>query len=206
MPDAVLAGVEQLVNRLLALDPETAGRLAPLAGRVIAFEFAGFGTRVYAVPGPAQVQIYGAYDSEPDAVLTGTPLAFARLGMSERKADQIFQGEIRATGDTRLAQDFGAIIAALDIDWEEQLSKIVGDLPAHQVGRGVRALGRWFDRSGDRVAANLADYLQEEGRLLPTRYEVERFVADIDTLRDDVERLAARVARLAGARGPSGSA
>ena len=44
--------------------------------------------------------------------------------------------------------------------------------------------------------ANIREYLQEESRELPSRYEVERFTADVNALRDDVERLAARVQRL----------
>jgi len=32
--------------------------------------------------------------------------------------------------------------------------------------------------------------------LLPHRFEVEAFLADVDTLRDDVERLEARIALL----------
>ena len=46
--------------------------------------------------------------------------------------------------------------------------------------------------------------LQEEGRLLPTRYEIDQFLADVDRLRDDGERLAARVERLR-LRLPSGA-
>jgi ubiquinone biosynthesis protein UbiJ len=46
------------------------------------------------------------------------------------------------------------------------------------------------------MGANIREYLQEESRDAPSRYEVERFASRVDTLRDDVDRLAARVARL----------
>jgi ubiquinone biosynthesis protein UbiJ len=42
----------------------------------------------------------------------------------------------------------------------------------------------------------MVEYLQEEGRDLPTPTEVEEFLADVDRLRDDAERLEARLARL----------
>ena len=76
------------------------------------------------------------------------------------------------------------------------------------MGSGLRALADWGRKSSDTLTQDLKEYLQEEGRLVPTAYEVQGFLDRVDTLRDDVERLAARVERLArGRQGPgSGSA
>ena len=200
IPDAALAALESALNRYIGLDPEGAARLAALQGRLICVELRGFGTRFYLIPGPDGLQLFGAYEGEPDCLLRGTPLALARLGLAERKEDQLFGGEVEVEGDTHLAQDFGAVIAGLDVDWEEQLSRLVGDPVAHQVGEGARALGTWGRKSADTLTQDLKEYLQEEARLLPTDYEVRAFLDRVDTLRDDVERLAARVERLARRR------
>jgi len=208
IPDAALAGLEAALNRYIALDPEGAARLAPLHGRLIAIELAGFGTRIDLIPGPDGLQVFGAYEGEPDCLLRGSPLGLARMGLAERKEDQLFGGEVQVEGDTRLAQEFGAFLGGLDVDWEEQLSRLVGDPIAHQVGSGLRALADWGRKSSATLTQDLKEYLQEEGRLVPTAYEVQGFLDRVDTLRDDVERLAARVERLArGRQGPgSGSA
>jgi ubiquinone biosynthesis protein UbiJ len=197
IPDAAVAGLEQALNRYLALDPEGAGRLARLHGRVICIEIAGFGARLYLVPGARGIQAFGTYAGEPDCVLRGPPLALVRIGLTQRKEDQLFSGEVQVTGDTHLAQEFGRLIASIEVDWEEQLSRLIGDPAAHQIGSAARATRRWGSRSTDTLAQDLKEYLQEEGRLLPTRYEVQAFLDDVDTLRDDVERLAARVERIA---------
>jgi ubiquinone biosynthesis protein UbiJ len=47
------------------------------------------------------------------------------------------------------------------------------------------------------MASNIREYLQEESRDVPSRYEVERFAQQVDSLRDDVARLEARLNRLA---------
>jgi ubiquinone biosynthesis accessory factor UbiJ len=204
IPDAALAGLETALNRYIALDPEGAARLGPLHGRLIAIELAGFGTRIYLIPGPDGLQVFGAYESEPDCLLRGSPLALARMGLAERKEDELFAGEVEVEGDTRLAQDLGAFLSGLDVDWEEQLSRLVGDPVAHQVGQGLRSVGRWGHKSADTLTQDLKEYLQEEARLLPTDYEVQAFLDRVDTLRDDVERLAARIDRLArGSKSPS---
>jgi ubiquinone biosynthesis protein UbiJ len=123
------------------------------------------------------------------------------MGVSRRKEDQLFSGEVQVTGDTHLAQKFGDIVGGLDVDWEEQLSLLVGDGLAHEAGSRVRAAGRWGRRTGNTLAENVKEYLQEEIRLLPGRYEVQGFLTDVDRLRDDVERLAARIERLSKRRG-----
>lgn len=203
VPEAALAALEALVNRYLALDREGSRRLAALQGRVFLIEVAGFETRLYLIPGADRIQLFGGYAGAPDCILRGSPAALARLGLSRRREGQLFGGEVQIQGDTHLAQDLGELLGGIEVDWEEQLARLVGDPAAHQVGSGVRAAGRWGRRSADTLMQDVREYLQEEGRLVPSRYEVEAFLDRVDVLRDDVERLEARIERLAG-RTPRG--
>jgi ubiquinone biosynthesis protein UbiJ len=188
--------LETALNAYLSLDPEASRRLADLSGRVIAIEVQGVGLRLYLVPGPHGVQILRRIEGDPDCVLSGTPIALARLGASREQADELFSGGVRVSGDTEVGQRFGRILGSLDVDWEEQLSRVTGDLLAHQVGRGLRGLLRWAGGARRTLEQDLGEYVQEELRLLPGRLEVEAFLGDVDDLRDEVERLEARVARL----------
>jgi len=197
IPDAALAALEATINRYLALDPEGAARLADLQGKVILIEVAGFDARLYLIPGPAGVHLYGDYAGTPDCVLRAAPLALARLGVSRRKEDQLFSGAVRIEGDTHLAQAFSDFLSGLEVDWEEQLSRLVGDTVAHRIGSQVRATERWGRRTADTLTEDVKEYLQEEARLLPGRYEVQAFLDEVDLVRDGVERLAARIERLA---------
>jgi ubiquinone biosynthesis protein UbiJ len=191
-----LAALEAAINGLLSLDPEGAAGLTSLESRVIAFEFMGFGNRLYFIPGQGRLQVFGAYDAEPDCLLRGTPVALATLGMAHAKEDALFSGQVEIEGDTALAHRFGNLLANLDIDWEEQLARLTGDPFAHALGSRVRSVSRWGQGSLATLGEDLTDYLQEEGRLLPSRYELESFLTEVDRLRDDGERLAARVNRL----------
>lgn len=193
-----VALLEDAFNRLLNLDPSAHARLTSLHGKVIRVEVVGLGLRLYCVPGLEGVQLFapGEGELEPDCVLRGTPLGFARLGLGAEPADELFQGGVEMRGDTEVGQRFGALLAQLDIDWEEQLSRLTGDVVAHRVGQGVRDLGRWGQRTGERLTETTREYLQEEARLLPSHWEAEEFAAGVEALRDDAERLAARVERL----------
>jgi len=196
IPDAALAALEATINRYLALDPEGAARITDLQGKVILIEVIGFDTRFYLIPGPAGVHFYGDYAGTPDCILRAAPLALARLGVSHRKADRLFSGEVQIEGDTHLAQAFGDFLSGLEVDWEEQLARLVGDVAAHWIGSQIRAADRWGRRTADTLTEDVKEYLQEEARLLPSHYEVQAFLDEVDLVRDGVERLAARIERL----------
>lgn len=200
IPEALLLSLQASANRFLALDPEGAERLADVQGQVLLIELEGFGSRLFVVPGQHTLGLYGSYDAEPDCTVRGTPAALLRLSLAEHREDEIFSGAIEITGDNRVAQRIGDVFRNLDIDWEEQLAHLFGDGVAQRIGHQARAARQWAERSGANLARNLREFLQEEGRLLPTDEELRRFLTGVDILRDDVERLGARIDRLAPSR------
>ena len=135
-------------------------------------------------------------DDAPDTVLRGTPYTMARLGLSKKSGELLFSGAVEIDGDAELGQRFKALLDSIDIDWEEQLSRITGDVIAHQIGVAWRDLQAWRRQATETLSKDAVEYFQEESRDLPTPTEVEAFLAGIDTLRSDVDRLEQRVARL----------
>lgn len=207
MRDLGYAGLEAALNGYLGLDPVTRERLAALHGRIIGLEVLGLGLTLFFTPDETgALQVHGRHEGEPDCWLRGAPLDLLRAGDRAKGADQLFSQRVRIEGDSGLAQRFGAILGEIDIDWEEHLSRIVGDVAAHEVGSAARAAQDFGRRAGRTADQNLREYLQEEARLLPTRYEVNEFLDAVDVLRDDVERLAARVERLRYRSGGEGEA
>ncbi len=197
IPASVLAAIEGALNQYIALDPTGARAFEPTYGRIISIEIEGLGTRLTLIPGPDRVQVFGAYDATPDCLIRGAPLALLRMMTASRKESQLSSGAVQIEGDTAVAQSLSGALAGLDIDWEEQLARVLGDPIANQIGRALRAAGDWGGRTGESVRANVKEYLEQGSRLLPTRYEVNEYLRQVDTLRDDVERLAERIARLA---------
>jgi len=191
-PAVLAAGLETAFNALLRLDPETQARLAALDGNVIAIEPEGLGLILYLWPNASGIQIKDCHEGEPTVYIRGTPLALARQWRGQRPTD----GAITVEGNTAVASEFQAALAHLDIDGEEQLSKGIGDAAAHQTGQLLRGFQRWSQRTGDTLLHNSAEYLQQEAQVLPPRHAVEQFLSAVDTLREDADRMAARIERL----------
>lgn len=202
-PGAVVSrGLESAFNRYLLLDPAAGGRLAGLEGRVIALELRGLDLMlVFRVQGQG-IAFIDEPVLTPDTVLRGTPLGIARLGLGRgNTTGTLFSGDVEIAGDVETGQAFKAVLDAIDIDWEEQLSRFTGDMLAHQMGNAARHAGRWLDHARLTLERDLSEYLQEELRVVPTRIEIENLIEDIGRLGMDTDRLEARLRRLLAARG-----
>ena len=134
-------------------------------------------------------------DVEPDVVITGSLLTLARMaGASGEGA--VRDGALDLTGDAYTAQTFQELLALAKPDLEEELSMLVGDVAAHRAGELARGLGNWVREARKTMGSNIREYLQEERGEVPSRYEVEKFASAVDSLRDDVARLEARLNRM----------
>lgn len=195
--DLALQGIETSLNALIDLDQQAPAKLARLHGQVIAIALRGTGITFYFVAdNSGRLQVYGSHEGEPDATIEGSPIDLMRASDQHQGSAELFAGNVSMSGDTGLAQRFSEVLGSLNIDWEEQLSKYVGDISAHEIGRAVRDAQAQGKRLGDIGTQNLSEYLTEEARLLPHRFQFEAWQQDVETTRDDVERLAARIGLL----------
>ncbi len=190
-----LTALETAINAYLRLDPETLERLGRLQDKVIAIELKGLDITFYALPGRYGLRLQPHWEDEVDTTISGTPLAFSRLGLGD-SSQALFSGDVTIKGDVETGQRFKRILDEMDIDWEEQLSRFTGDVIAHRTGDLIRDGLRWGRRVVESLRQDVSEYLQEESRILPSRAEATAFMDEVDRLRDDVERLEARVKRL----------
>lgn len=130
-----------------------------------------------------------------DATLSGTPGALARLAATGDEG-LLRSRAVRISGDPLVARDFRDLISIAAPELEEELARLVGDLPARQAGNFLRGLAGWGLDAADRLSRSFAEFLQEESRDLPARPEVEIFLDDVDVLAADTARLEARIRRL----------
>jgi len=187
--------IEDVGNRLLRLDPETLRRLGDLQGRVVCIEFRDLGRKIYLHPSESGFRLATESDRTPAVTLRGTLATFGRLGLGA-ETETLNAGELDIEGDAALGQRLQRIFRNLDLDWEEPLARLFGDPLGHEIGRAARAAFAWHLQAFKTFGLNTAEYLQEEARLLPVRYEVEAFLNGVDGARADVDRLAARIQRL----------
>ncbi len=179
------------VNHVLRGTPAALERLRPHAGRTVVFRVA-LARMALTVQATGEVASAAA-DATPDLTVRISPFLLPRLAAGE---DAAFR-EIETEGDAELAQEVSFLARNLAWDVEEDLAGVVGDIAAHRIVGAARATRDWARESGLRVAQGAAEYWTEESPVLASRVKVEDFVRGVAELRDAVERLEKRIARLA---------
>jgi len=190
--DPLFQPLEAILNRNIAGSSRARGLLARLEGRSLEIRVAASPLRIRFSAADGAVSVAQGGDVEPDAVIDGSPIALAALA-GPGAEDRIRAGSVRISGDAETAQSFRKLFEAARPDFEEELSRVFGDAAAHHlanVARGALDFGR---RAFTTLALNLGEYLTEESRDLPARAEVEAWLEGVDRLREDVDRLEARI-------------
>ena len=197
---ALTATLETAFNAWLKLDKASHGnaleRLQAMQGKLICLHISNPDLKVYFLPTADAVRVTTEYDAAPDVTIQGSAIALMRLSASEDTGKAMLEQGIKIDGDMGLGNRFSQILREIDVDWEELLSHAVGDVLAHQMGQLARDTKGWLDSSAHAMRLNTREYLQEEARLLPADAEIRRYLDEVDTLRMDADRLAARLKRL----------
>lgn len=200
---------ESLINRALKLDPEFLESLEPMSGKIVAVELSGLDISIFfslGVEGVTFLQLSEAEEvlcgRSPDIGFRGSPAALLRMVGAMRRGAAAFGDDVRLSGDLAALESLRDAFRTLDVDLEELLSRLVGDIAAHEIGRAARALLSWGKNTRETLISDAGEYLVEELRVSPPSHELEDFVAEVDRLRDDVERIEKRVDRLRKVKEP----
>lgn len=160
------------------------------AGKVIALHIAFVQTKLMILP-DGSLDL-AADNAHADASIDISPSLALRL-MAKDDAAKL---HIKVEGDAHLATELGKVLQYMRWDIEEDLSKVVGDIPAHQLSHfGKQSVGT-VKKQAANLAAMLVEYWQEEMPLLAKKWQVEQFNADVDYLRSDFARLDKKLAKL----------
>ena len=192
----LISTLELALNQYLSLDEDVSLFLKPVAGKVIAINIQPFNETIYLCPTNEKIQVLETYLPEVDATISGTLSALGLMGLSSTPMRSIFSGEVTIEGDTQIAHKFQQLFDKLDIDLEEKLSHLTGDVIAHKVGNFFRSSQQWTAESVETFKLNTKEFLQEETRDLPAGPEADILYSQIDEIRSDFDRLSARIEQL----------
>jgi ubiquinone biosynthesis protein UbiJ len=176
------------LNHVVARAPWAQEKLTPFAGREALFVMSPFRLQLLVTADGKFANGKGA----PDVEITlpaDTPLvALQGTDKAMRNA--------RINGSVEFADTLGFVLRHLSWDFEEDLSRIVGDIAAHRIAESLRTLTAWQKQASQNLAENAVEYLRDETGMLPSPQEISAFSSEVDHLRDDLARLEKRLQKL----------
>jgi ubiquinone biosynthesis protein UbiJ len=199
---AWLASAEAVLNRNIAASTPGQTLAKRLEGTSLQVDVEGI-TRVRAACGAGRLALLAGDDSPADAVISGSAPALLQLfrtgspAQAGSAAQSGSAGQTRPSvqirGDAEIANLYRELFAAARPDLEEELSRWVGDMPARHLSQLAKSVRTWARRARRTAGENITEYLQEEGRDLVTKTEMEEFLRGVDGVRDGVDRIEARL-------------
>jgi ubiquinone biosynthesis protein UbiJ len=188
----------------LSMDARTHEAIAALGTRVLELRVTVPELQVFVLTGEGGVRLAGHHEGSVDCIVSGMASDYISLLLAPDKPAALVNGNLRVSGDSSVLLALEKSLATLDIDWEERLATVIGEIPAHQIGRAARASAGIGRRARNAFERHLEEFIHEEARLAPPRQEVEDFLADLRQLSSRADRLEAglrRIGRRIAARG-----
>lgn len=189
LPESVLATA---LNALLDRQPMSRERLLRHAGKRVILalplrplELGLDADGRFTVPGPESEadELAGAVSS-----VTLTPqLAALPKWITGGNIGDLFGAE----GDGLLAADLAKALA--DFDWVLALRPYLGDMAASRVDQFIQGFSQWRTQAVDAAGRNVAEYAVHEAGLLAEPHAAREFIAEVDRLREDTDRLEVRL-------------
>ena len=181
------------LNTLLESEPWARARLAPFAGELLELRSPPLPALRFSIVTEGRLAP-AAGEAAASLVIAIGPGALAAAARGE---EHLLRA-VDVSGNAALAAEVMFLVRHLRWDVEEEVAKVFGDAAAHRLVGAARGVAAWHADAARRLAESFIEYAAEEKQLLVTRGELEGIAAAQARLRDGLERLEKRVARLGG--------
>ena len=190
----LISSIESSINLYLKARPRAQQRLNELAGQSLRVTLEPSGQQTVILFAIDQIRVLREFEGDVTTEISGELSKLIQMAKEPRSV--MFGQGVRVSGDSALLQRLQNALAEPELDLEQWLANTIGDLPASAISQQVKAVMRGLNSATDSLQRSTSEYLQEELKALPSKVEVEAFSSEVQTLRNQVDLLARRVARI----------
>ncbi len=201
IPRLMLAGLisasEQAISagmRAADIQPE---QLAPMAGKVLKLRVTDLDLDVWIICGDERWWLATESQGAADVELSGTlgSLVETARSLTQPNAPLIFEGlDIR--GSVGVLQTMQKTFQAMDLDWEDAVTKALGPIPAGMLIQTLRTARSRWTTSRDSLRRQAQEFLRSEQKALVTDDTFSKTEARITSLNRQIDRTEVRMKRL----------
>ena len=180
----------RLLQHLFSQNTWAYAALQPFAGKSVRFNIKPITTTLVVLEN-GNLALAGEVNTA-DATVSMSPSVALRLLANDDSAKML----INIEGDTHLAAELSKVLQGISWDYEEDLSKLIGDITANKLGQWARDTSAGLKKQSINIAEMVSEYWQEEVPMIAKKRHVEQIIFDVDALRADVDRTEKRLDKL----------
>ena len=188
--------VEDLLNRVLAKDSYLQSRLKTFSGKSLQISVHPLGTTVTVLFEQDRIRLLSSpaelLDIEITASIRGNVSELLPLLIEKPDRRPLSNPAITITGDINFIQDIYAILHNLDIDWEDYLAPMLGNLITNELSQFGKDLQEWTQQVSSNMKRNVDEYLKEEERIFPKKEQLKDFSEELERLKLKIDRVKAK--------------
>ena len=191
---------EELLNRVLAKDPHLQSQLVKFAGKSLQINVHPPGIMVTALLEKDRIELLSTeaelLDIQITASITGNVGQLLPLILEKRDNRPLSNPALAITGDASFIQELHASLSSLDIDWEDYLAPLLGNLITNELSHISNDIRNWSKQASVNMRRNVNEYLIEEERIFPKKEQLDDFNEELDYLKIRIDRINAKASIL----------
>jgi ubiquinone biosynthesis protein UbiJ len=189
--------LQGLINQAIKIDPTAAKQLEPLHLKSLRLQCTEPDLDVQIRIEQGFIELTPGTDNNSEQSVTthiiGDLSAFIQVLSSEDKTSSVINSSLTVKGDSQLLMQLQSALSSIDFDWEYHLAKLIGDLPAHQIGKLHRHGLQFIKQSQPIFKRHLQEFLLEEAKLTPHQAEMDQFANELQQCTQQLERIEAKL-------------
>lgn len=192
---SVSAILETLINQVLRYNLHGTRVLKPLSGKTLTLQLAELTFPLSFTVSDEKLHVISSEEHFDCRIITSINSLLA-LNKSQQLTELIKNDQLDIQGDLKIAQRFADLTQSLDIDWQTELAKRIGDVPTYKIGQLGRQLLQKLNFAAQQISADASEWLVHEKSLLVTAAELSYFSHNVCTLAQDASVLNQRLDHL----------
>ena len=187
---SLMTPVIATINHLLAQEPWARQQLAVHAGKLACIDTGAVALRLRV---DSAGMLAAAPADMPANVTIRVKLSDMPLILQNRERAFSY---VKIEGDAEFANAISQLSKGLRWEAEHDLEKVVGPMLATRLVAGAKDAAAFVRTGQQKLAENVAEYFLDEQSMLIRPSTLQEYSTGVTRVRDDVERLAKRLARL----------
>lgn len=188
--------VEFIVNQALALNINGNNVLSALEQKTLTILLTELGFPLSFSINENKVLVTSLTERS-DCTIKTSAKTLLELKKEQQITELIKQEKLDVQGDIKVAQLFANIAESLEIDWQSEIAKHIGDIPTYKLSQFGKNLAKKFNFATQQIQADASEWLVHEKRLVVTSSQIQCFSQQVLEISRQTDIISERIQRLA---------